>query len=68
MAPVDGELSKISVDMWFDPERSFAASPGDHLYRQILKCYLTSHQKIGFDEVATECERGPICTIEAVFR
>ena len=39
LAPVDGELSKISVDMWFDPERSFAASPGDHLYGRILTFY-----------------------------
>ena len=27
---MDGELSKVSVDIQFDLERSFAASPDDH--------------------------------------
>ena len=27
LAPMDGELSKVSVDIQFDPERSFAACP-----------------------------------------
>ena len=75
LVPVDGELSKVSVDMQFDPERSFAASPGDYLYRRIPKFYWNSHQQIVFDEAARECERVDIwynsiwtCTIEAFFR
>ena len=31
---MDGELSKVSVDIQFDPERLFIASPGDQKYRE----------------------------------
>ena len=31
---MDGELSKFFVDIQFDPERLFAASPDDQKYKQ----------------------------------
>ena len=36
---MNGEVSKVSVDFQFDPERLFAASPEDQKYRGIPKSY-----------------------------
>ena len=56
LAPMDGELSKVSVDIQFDPKRSFAASPEDQKYRSFPKFYLKFYLKFEFDEAATEYE------------
>ena len=56
MAPLDGKLSKVSVDIQFDPERLFAASPEDEKYWGIPKSYWNSHKKIVFDEAVREYE------------
>ena len=56
---MDGELSKVSVDVQFDLKRSFAASPGDQKYRRIPKFYWNSHQKIVFDEAVQNVSQGP---------
>ena len=53
---MDGKLSKVSMDIQFDPERLFAASPEDQKYQGIPKSYWNSHKKIVFDEAARECE------------
>ena len=36
---MDGELFKVSVEIQFDPERSFVASTEDQKYRGIPKFY-----------------------------
>ena len=53
---MDGKLSKVSVDIQFDPKILFAASPEDQKYQGIPKSYWNSQIKIVFDEAATECE------------
>ena len=53
---MDGELSKVSLDIHFDPKRSFAASPEDQKYRSFPKFYPKFYLKFEFDEAATEYE------------
>ena len=36
---MDREISKVFVDIQFDPERSFAASPEDQKYQSFPKYY-----------------------------
>ena len=53
---MDGELSKVSVDIQFDPTRSFMLSPEDQKYRSFPKFYPKFYLKFDFDEAATEYE------------
>ena len=53
---MDGKLSKVSVEIQFDPVRSFVASPEDQKYRGIPKFYGKIYWKFVFDEAATEYE------------